>query len=741
MSSLETVRVASSDAVITTLKWLRKLGFKPVALRKHSKAAIDEKYVDPNYHPPGDDLWAGRDLGIGVVTGPLAKGPVDIDIDCAEAAFFAERFLPPTDAVFGRQSKRRSHYLYRVEVDTFPKRALIDPVAKSTIIELRADGGHQTVMPGSRHEATDELIEWSDKLFPDVPRVDAGVLEWQVKKVAIAVMMARHLWADGQRNEVVKHITGMLYYLEWPEEEVKSLVRAVMEYLGDDDKTRIRTVTATYKKGETGGKITGANTLRALIGDARIVDKMLEWAGSGTATLLQDYNERFAVVAIEGKFRIAETMTIEQGGVPVLFQKEDFLNLMATDTMEIEGKSVPKGRVWLANPRRRSYRSMDFIPGEEDTSNILNLWTGWGVNPSPDYPCREWLDLLHGVICGGDAELYNWMLHWFANIIREPRKKSLTAPVIIGRQGAGKSLLFGYFGQILGPAYTVITNEEHIYGRFNKHLATTLLLHSEEALYGGDRKHRGIIKSLITDDYRIFEQKGVDAKRVRNYLRLALTSNETWAAPTEADDRRFTVIDMGPRKIKTEDIQAVIDEMNKGGPRGLFQYLLDLDYDPSIARVNVKNATLLALKTVNFDPVAAWWHDILSSGQLLPDYMAWAGKPVDRDWPQVVSSAALHLTLIYRMRERGQRAIPDLSAWAIALNKMVGVKLNREQKWFVNPMSDDLPKEAKLLPTRQYAVVNMPTLDECRRAFQAYLGQDMEWPTISEDDRPAHTRF
>ena len=99
-------------------------------------------------------------------------------------------------------------------------------------------------------------------------------------------------------------------------------------------------------------------------------------------------------------------------------------------------------------------------------------------------------ELLEHVICGDDPALTNWMLNWFANILREPRHKSLTAPVIIGRQGAGKSILLTYFGRILGRGFTTVTNEEHIYGRFNRHLGTTLLLHSEEALYGGEKRHR-----------------------------------------------------------------------------------------------------------------------------------------------------------------------------------------------------------------------------------------------------------
>lgn len=736
---------SSSDLVIQTLKWIRKQGFKPVALRKHSKAAVGQSYVELNYEAPPDDYWASSDLGLGVVTGPRHSGPVDVDLDCSEAVFFASVFLPATGAVFGRSSKRRSHYLYRLAEEALSKKAFNDPLAKAntTIIEIRADGGHQTVMPGSVHETTGEIVEWADTPFPEVARIDTKTLDFAVKKVAIATLIVRHMWLEGQRNEVCKHIAGMFYYIDWTQDDVASLIEAVMEYSGDKDRTRLRTVHQTFAKAAEGGKVTGANALREFLGENKLIDRVLEWAGNDAANTLQEYNERFAVVTIEGKFRVAETTGMAQGDPPTLFAKNDFLDLMQTDTtIGDKGNLTSKAKVWLGNPRRRIYRNMDFIPGVEDASPTLNLWTGWAMKPNPDASCRAWLHLLYYVICGQDDALNEWMLNWFANILVEPREKPLTAPVIIGRQGAGKSLLFGYFGKILGSAYVTITNEEHIYGRFNRHLATTLLLHSEEALYGGDRKHRGIIKSLITDDFRIFEQKGVDARRVANYLRLALTSNEQHAAPTEVDDRRFTIVDLHERKAKQSEIKDVLYEMDNDGPAALFHYLTNMKYDRSIIKSNIKSGALLDMKRINFDPVVSWWYETLCQGSMLPDYLAWATKPELEEWPRVVSSTALYMSMTHKVRDAGTRYIPDMTTFAIKLGKMLGVRLERRQKFFNNPMSDQSPPDVRRMSVKQYAIENMPELKHCREAFTEFVGQKVEWPRdMEESERPAAMRY
>src|SRR5579863_4194238 len=417
---------------------------------------------------------------------------------------------------------------------------------------------------------------------------------------------------------------------------------------------------------------------------------------------------------------------------------------METDTFTADdGKKVPKARVWLASPRRRAYKGMDFVPGVEDASPILNLWTGWGVDPKSDASCSAWKDLLYYTICGADDNTYQWLLNWFANILLEPKDKPLTAPVIVGRQGAGKSLALGYFGRILGPAYTTVTHDEHIYGKFNKHLATTLLLHSEEALYGGDRKHRGIIKSLITDEWRIFEQKGVDAERIHNYLRLVLTSNESWAAPTEVDDRRFSIFDLEGRSAPADIIRAVLHEQATDGPAALFHYLTkEHKYDPAMPRTNIKNEALDALKKINMDPVASWWYECLKVGQLMPDYLSWATKPEGEPWPEIVASTALFTSMQIYAKTARMRYNPDATTFALHLNRMVNTKLHREQKFFNNPMSPDHPREVRMLSRKQHTILNMPTLDNCRRAFGWYIGnKDMAWPANQQEVREQHDKF
>lgn len=728
-----------------TLAWARKHGFKPVALHYHTKAAINGKFKDPNYQPPHDGFWQTGNFGVGIATGPQANGPIDVDLDSKEAVYFAPRFLPSTPAIFGRAGKPRSHYLYIVN-DFETTRQFRDPVDKEnqSIVEMRSNGS-QTVFPGSIHEKTGEIVEWSETPFPDVPTIDLAILHESCCNIAICTLIARHIYHEGSRNEVTKMLAGTFWQMGWPEPRAAAVIQAVMDYTGDDDKTRMLAVASTYRKAEKGQKVTGARSLRKHLGDDKVVDRILELAGSEAVSVIADYNERFAVCVLGGKFRIADTDVVPSEPI-TFFQKEDFVNFMGADWIEIDGKMKPKPIVWLGNPRRRTYRHVGFFPGEPvDVGNeTLNLWTGWRVQPE-EGDCSGWLELL-ALLCGDDASLIDWLTQWYANIVQSPLEKPLTAPVFIGLQGAGKSLLNSYFGEgILGGAYQMLTNEEQIHGKFNNHLSTCLLLHSEEALYAGDRKHRGIVKSMITDGSVMHERKGIDAEKIRSYMRLVLVSNEEHAAPVETGDRRYTIIHSGRSKVSEALIKKVLKEKRFQGPAALLHHLQNkVTVDFNRIRVNVKNDALVSQKLINADPIDKWWHEVLDSETLLPDYLQWASKPTDQRWPTVVGSPALYASFVVWMKDRNIRSIISEVQFYHHLTKIVGRSLAKSQRQYTNTMSEapGIPQMARTLNERQQSITNLPTLAECRAAFEAHIGQPIEWAEpMPDSEKPPHERF
>ncbi len=96
----------------------------------------------------------GHPQNIGVRLGIPSGALVDINLDCIEAVSLAPLLLPSTGAVFGRPSKRRSHWLYYSDL---PTRKYTDPLwegnkgkdagGTAMLVEIRSTGA-QTLFPG-----------------------------------------------------------------------------------------------------------------------------------------------------------------------------------------------------------------------------------------------------------------------------------------------------------------------------------------------------------------------------------------------------------------------------------------------------------------------------------------------------------------------------------------------------------------------------------------------------------------
>jgi AAA domain/Bifunctional DNA primase/polymerase, N-terminal len=143
------------------------------------KLRITEAQTDTYFAGPGN---------IGVILGEASGGLVDIDLDCPEAITLASSHLPTTDAVFGRESRPRSHWLYRVRGQA-PSFKEVDPVTRETLLELRGDGGRQTVFPGSIHPSG-ETIEWA--LQGDPLPIEYSILCEAVKRIAAGCLIKRY---------------------------------------------------------------------------------------------------------------------------------------------------------------------------------------------------------------------------------------------------------------------------------------------------------------------------------------------------------------------------------------------------------------------------------------------------------------------------------------------------------------------------------------------------------------------
>ena len=206
-------------------------GWNPVPVPYKSKKPIGEgwqlRVIDDSNVA---QHFNGRQQNVGVLMGMSSGGLADVDLDCPEAIAMASFILPKTGAIFGRQSARFAHWLYRSDLaepedkdaagdtaQTDDSKAVLKFVdftrfrartgEKSTVVELRIGGskGAQTVFPGSTHE-TGEAINWDDVGEPT--EVSGADLIKKVKLVAVGALFIRYWPGLGAKHDAALAVGG-----------------------------------------------------------------------------------------------------------------------------------------------------------------------------------------------------------------------------------------------------------------------------------------------------------------------------------------------------------------------------------------------------------------------------------------------------------------------------------------------------------------------------------------------------
>lgn len=211
-------------------------------------------------------------------------GLVDLDLDSTEALSIAHLFFPATPCLWGRQSKRCSHRLYR-PVGEIQHKAFPDPDKPAEdehhmLLELRTDAGHQTVFPGSVHKSG-ELIEWNGTPFADPAEAPAVSLRKAGALCAVAALLARcHPSFDSSDSQIRQDyrlaVSGTLCR-RLDLASAKLAWSGVLAAVGDPKwKTREQLIEDTDRDLHAGANVPGIPKLEQLIG-AKRMEKILDW--------------------------------------------------------------------------------------------------------------------------------------------------------------------------------------------------------------------------------------------------------------------------------------------------------------------------------------------------------------------------------------------------------------------------------------------------------------------------------
>jgi len=305
--------------------------------------------------------------------------------------------------------------------------------------------------------------------------------------------------------------------------------------------------------------------------------------------IVEELNRTLAIVHTSSTYILIEKDEMEF----VLDSKSSLLILYENQVVHElsceNGKKITKAHVWLKSPCRRTFRNIVFNPriaGHYDGN--FNIWKGFAIKPVQG-DCSLFWDHVETIICNGKKTHYIYIRKWLAHLIQKPWIIA-TALVLRGKQGTGKGTFAHALGKLLGAHYAPLSSLDQILGRFNSHLKNAILIFADEAIWGGNKREVGALKSLITEPKLFIEAKGKDGYWIDNFKHLIVSSNEDWAVHLDPDDRRFFVLDISAeRKEDFEYFGKIQKQLENGGYEALMYDLLheDLsDFDPKIMPEN-----------------------------------------------------------------------------------------------------------------------------------------------------------
>ena len=427
---------------------------------------------------------------------------------------------------------------------------------------------------------------------------------------------------------------------------------------------------------------------------------------SGEAAALARFADCF--VSTEGGQTYVYRETIDpELGEPILRRQtvKSFHELYAGETVMMSTGAKATSRVWFNSPNRPTYpQGMALLPGQTAPTGVYNLWRGFGFQPNKmatALSVRPALWHLRYVICSGDRTAYRYLLGWMASAVQHPERQAEVAVVMIGGRGTGKGVVGGWFRSMFGAHGTHIQSADHLTGKFNGHLKSSVALFVDEAFFVGDRQANNKLKSLITEDRSMLEGKYMTASAAKNRLKIMMATNDEHAISAGGDERRFFVTRVSDRmKQDHKHFAKLISWWAGGGDRAFLWFLLQIRLSQFNIRKVPQTSALADQKLQSLTGLDAWVYELL--------------QQEEASWERGRERSAVSLAAqfkVYCDDSGGRYKYENTSP--IAVSKGL-------RRWL------DVDRRRGSSGSRQW-VLALPDLEEARRQFATKLNVTIHW--------------
>ena len=258
--------------------------------------------------------------------------------------------------------------------------------------------------------------------------------------------------------------------------------------------------------------------------------------------------------------------------------KYSALEMLVPTVKGNETKKISIAAEWLKHPHARRYQAVIFDPTTRSRTIMkngiqhLNLWRGWEAERGDVEPFLELSEFLFSEL---PTEHRSLPLKLMAFKAQNPGEKVPLALVLLGSQGCGKSLWAKIIREAFAP-YGAAIPSAALLSDFNGWVESSLVGVIDEAQAVHIFKAGDILKSMISEQRVMLNEKYRAARQVDNFVSFILTSNDRRVGAYSVDDRRMVVIS-APDKREDEFYDRIVDWRDRGGPKKLLYWLLNYD--------------------------------------------------------------------------------------------------------------------------------------------------------------------
>jgi hypothetical protein len=456
------------------------------------------------------------------------------------------------------------------------------------------------------------------------------------------------------------------------------------------------------------------------------------------------FNKRYCCITLKGKYMVYDKDMWEFSTTKSFIEKWKHLTI-PTFTMTPDGSSKSKieerAIVYLRHPKREMYDGVVFDPSNNHHKRFWNTWRGFQVEPK-EGDCPLTLQYLKEVISNNDEKVYNWILDFLAHMVQKPWEKPEIALVLLGPKGIGKSFLAKHIirrivdGNAKPRHYFKTANPDHVFGAFTSQLDSIIALFLEEVTWGGDKRHEGRMKELITGDTHDVNEKNIPVYTISNRMRIFMSSNNDWVVPASKDERRYMITYVSSAHQGDKPWFAAIEnELDNGGDSKLMYLLMNRNIDEFDYRGALNTKALIDQKLESLHDVEKWWYSVLYKGQI-----KLIESETNNGWI-CVGRKILYSAYCKYMKEINSRS-------KILSDREFGIRINEYMPRIINDeiqYNEDGRRVISIVGEkrigkdgdRQYCYV-IPPLSMARELWEFRIKGKLDWLEADEWELPEH---